>query len=272
MADSIKSFYNNANKDLPEPAYMDAYPNAIRLLKDSNELLINRRIREVARHIVENDFNESDFYVEPSYYGYGRSDYSSIRNMTYGEAYEAVKDIQDADMYYFEDFGGFEFFLEQDKIQFIYDLKDHITYIAKKCGKSLTLLTDPSKLPEEEVVWGNEKIMSPADWDILEELDRDGLYSVDEHQGMWNETFGYSTAYLINMLADLDNSYYTFHGEDEDDEDSILSYMEQIHDTEPLLAMIIADKVNKLIMNTSMSLERRLNRAYNLTKKTYYKI
>jgi hypothetical protein len=256
LVSEVTDLVSEVNDHIGNPDYYN-YEDAIRLVRPAHELVERDKIIMMAMHLSRDNLQEtSNLFVEPTYYGYD----VTLRGLDVEEFNKAIHHTE-INLFYWEELGMLNYWLTLNKKVFVRYIADHLDDLKDSYGE-LTLLTNPTDLPEDEHYWGNTKILSKEDWDKI-----DGVEVNDYNCMLWNEVFGYDYATIMNIINELDNSHTRWTGTEDDM--GILGMLQEIHDDQEMLAFTLAGDINSIMTNTSLSWDRRYSRCERLLTKIY---
>jgi hypothetical protein len=85
---------------------------------------------------------------------------------------------------------------------------------------------------------------------------------------VWKDTSGFDTATLINLVQQLDEDIHNRWSGSGEDDDCILGRLEALNQEQPILALTVAQRIERVVFNTKLSwgqrytaCERALSRA-----------
>ena len=123
--------------------------------------------------------------------------------------------------------------------------------------KDLVLIEDPKDRDYDQCEWGDETIMSADEWTRLEEYMDENNIDYNEHSDLiWHEVDGFDKMTLINLISQLDTEIHN-RWSGQDDDDCILGRLEAINVEQPLLAQVVAQRIERIIFNTKLSWGQR---------------
>jgi len=167
-AKMLADMYKDAGKN--NPLDTDAYRSR-ELLADADRKIVDHTLADWGKYFDETDFHTTTYNESPSYYG----SHKTWR----GNKIEGGEDLcEESYILFWEAWDMMSHYNEVDQQRFTELLPNH----AEELG--LTILCPYTKgekswedgtldIPEEEIRWGNEQILSAEDWDKCYELDLD---------------------------------------------------------------------------------------------------
>lgn len=228
------------------PLESDSY-NCLALLKPANDFIIDKTLRTWGDFFDKNEFHETSYNESPSYY----ANYKEWR----GNKIKSGEDLCEESYLLFWDAWDMSWhYNEVDQQRFTELLPNY----AEKLG--LTILCPYTKgknswsdgkldIPEEEIRWGNEKILSEEDWDKCYELD------LCEYTDLvWHEVSYFITESTVNVFEAIDEELEWWNGED-----GILDEIEMMYNDNEfkLQALLAIHEINTTITNSKLSYKKR---------------
>lgn len=257
LARELANLMTVVDKEVGPSYYAENFGSAIALVQDAHNLVQHQKCRELAREIEDlgdDVFDSHPAFVAPSYYGYGSRNDTSIRGLNLEQAHKAMSKIDS--YYYWEALGACEYFMNLDQQRFVMTIKDHIEY--GNAPKDLVLLEDPCDRDYDNCRWGDETIMTASEWNRLQEyMDENNICYNEQSDLVWHDTSGFDKATLINLVQQLDEEiHYRWSGGGADD-NCILGRLEALNQEQPVLALTVAQRIDKVIFNTKLSWAQR---------------
>jgi len=210
--------------------------------------------------MTETERFNSSLFENPSYYGYGKRDAASIRGKTLDSVFDDMGHIDN--MFYWETLGGMEYWSTLDRKHFIQNISEHMD--DGVVPKDLQLIENPIGRDLDSIEWGDDTIMSTEEWDRLDEYMMDNDIDYNEYSNLiWHDAGGFDRMTVINIINEIDTGHDRWNGWGED-EDCILYRLETLHQTQPLVAMLVAEKIDRIIANTKNSWGRRYQQCEEL--------
>lgn len=269
LSKSLTDIMADVDKHLPPTWFAENCPDAIRLVSNSHSRIQALKIRCMAKHIEDmGDSVFSEYFETPSYYGYGARDDESIRGLTREQAFKALS-RNDISHHFAESVGMYEYYMDLDRKRFIQCIIDHMEF--NTAPKDLVIKSNPKARKLEDLEWGDETIMDSAEWYRLDEfmMDNDVCYN-EQSDLIWHECGGYETASLMSVIEAIDEDYHNRWSGEGEDSDCILYRLQSLHNEQPLVAMLVAKKIDEIIANTKMSWGRRYKACEDLLSKAEY--
>ena len=240
LADMYKNSCSN------NPLESDSY-NCLALLKPANNFIVNKTLRAWGEFFDKNKFHETSYNESPSYY----AEYKKWR----GNTIESGEDLcEESYLLFWEAWDMFGHYAEVDRQRFTELLPNY----AEELG--LTILCPYTKgdrswqdgkldIPEEEIRWGNEKILSEEDWDKCYELD------LQEYTDLvWHGVSYFTTESIVNVFEAIDEDLEWWNGDG-----GVLSEIEEMYNDNEfnLQALMAIHEINATITNAKMSYKQK---------------
>jgi hypothetical protein len=273
LAREFANLLIEVNQAVGPTYYAKNFGSAIALVQDAHDHIQHQKCRELAREIEDYGSDLIDkhpAFEAPSYYGYGKRDDGSIRGLTLGEAHKRMGQMQG--YYYWEALGAGEYYSNLDRQRFVMTIYSHIEY--GNAPKDLQVLLKENSngcidRDFDNCNWGDETIMSESEWTRLEEyMDENQVDYNEQSDLVWKDTSGFDTATLINLVQQLDEDIHNRWSGSGEDDDCILGRLEALNQEQPILALTVAQRIERVVFNTKLSwgqrytaCERALSRA-----------
>ena len=280
LANELTSMLTTIDDKVGPTWFAKNYSDAIRLVANAHNSVQSRKVREMAKFLedmpLKERFNKCQYFESPSYYGYGSGDSDSIRGHDLESAYKLMSNLEGINEVYWSDLDGYSFWDQADQERFL----ELVAQDPESFG--VTLLCLVKEVPYTDR-WGKERVERVLDVDqpvfgderILSEEDWDKIIEGHEHYGtdlVWHEVGGFDIKTLINIVEAIDEDHDRWNGNEEADDDCILARLQALHEEQPLVAMMVAEKIEQIIANTKNTWGRRYKLCENLLKKAEYDI
>lgn len=258
LAREFANMLIEANEAVGPTYYANNFGSAIALVQDAHDHIQHQKCRELAREILDYGpklFDNHPAFVAPSYYGYGKRDADSVRGLTLDQAYDDIGDTEIGQMFW-EVLGGCEYYCNLDRQRFVMTIKDHIEY--GNAPKDLVLLEDPCDRDYDNCEWGDETIMSESEWTRLEEyMDENDIDISEQSDLIWKSANGFDRVTMLNLIQQLDEEIHNRWSGAGEDDDCILGRLEALNQEQPILALTVAQRIDKVVFNTKLSWGQR---------------
>jgi hypothetical protein len=252
-----------ANREIGPTYYAENFGSAIALVQDAHDHVQHQKCRELAREIKDYGphlFDDHSAFEAPSYYGYGSHDDASIRGLNLKESYKAIGDTDIREMYWGV-LGGWEHYSNLDRERFVMTIYSHIEYGSAPKDLQVLLKEKSNGCIDREFGncdWGDETIMSEAEWNRLDEyMDENNIDVSEQSDLVWKDTSGFDCATMINLINQLDTEIHNRWSGAGDDEDCILGRLEALNTQQPILALTVAQRIERVMFNTKLSWGQR---------------
>jgi hypothetical protein len=231
--------------------------NCFSQLKAANDILTDYTLKTWGEFFDKNEFHTTSYNESPSYY----ASYKEWR----GNSIESSDDLCDESyILFWEAWDMFDYYHKLDQQRFTELLPNY----AESIG--VTILCDFTKgknswsdgtlnIPEEEIRWGNTKILSEEDWDKCYDLTLGDYTDL-----VWHEVSNFITGSIVNVFESIDDELAWWNGED-----GVLSEIEEMfNDSDFALQSHLAIfEINTAMKNSKLSFACRIEKVKKITAK-----
>ena len=231
--------------------------NCFSQLKAANDILTDYTLKTWGVYFDKNEFHTTCYNESPSYY-------ATIKEWR-GNKIKSGEDLcEESYILFWEAWDMGVHYNEVDQQRFTELLPNN----AEELG--LTILCPHTKsknswsdgkldIPEEEIEWGNTKILSEEDWDKCYDLDLCNYTDL-----VWHEVSYFITESIVNVFQAIDDDLEWWNGED-----GVLSEIEEMfNDSDFALQSHLAIfEINTAMKNSKLSFARRIEKVKKITAK-----
>jgi hypothetical protein len=252
MTKRLTNLYAAVNEISPNAS--EKYSEAVEMIGDTHKAVIAHAIKKMAEKVSSKPFNELEYSEDPSMYGSHYEEFRGVKltNDFFREFGEAAEVFE----LYFDSLGMGDYWRELA----MKDLILNLPQIAEDFD--ITVLCDHNdkviKLPESEIDYGNEKIMSEEDWDKFNEIE------VSEYSDLVCYcNYAYATDSVMSIISGIDEGLNFWIGDDgEFDDYCVLGRLQTLVNDEDsrLYAVMAAKEINDCWKLTRRSVKDRCER------------
>lgn len=251
----LADFYTQSSKN--HPLDSDQYQSRS-LLSAVDSLIVDRTLKGFGDWFDKNEFSESSYSENPSYY-------ATTREFR-GNKIQSADDLCDeAYILYHEAWNMTEYWLEVHQKRFVEILPDYAEEFGIKilCPHTTDKYTNVLTIPESEIYWGNTAILTEEDWDkCSEKIDYDGVESYTDL--VVNDVSYYVVESIINVFEEIDEELEWWNGSN-----GVLESVESMLNDENfrLQALMAVKEITDAVNQKTSGWDRRVKKIQNIVSK-----